>query len=751
MTRGQHWVGAQMLDDLLMPTIQTAAQPLIVAPPLAVAADVSPQEFLNRDLSWLEFNRRVLHEALDERTPLLERVRFLQIFTSNLDEYFMKRVGGLKRQLAGGMVAQTPDGLTPVQSLDAIRNAVRPLLRQQAECYTKTICPGLAAEGVQLLGWHDLTDAEKQQADLYFRASVFPVLTPLAVDPGNPFPFISNLSTSLGVILHHPDRPENLFARIKIPEVLPQWVRVGEATTTQPTAQAPWRFVSLLSLIRNNLDDLFPDMAIVDVMRFRVTRNADLERDEEDAEDLLELMEEEIRQRRFARVVRLEVGRDANAWMLQFLTRELNLQPEDVYEMAAEPDFEDLRAIADLPCPRLRYEKWEPLTPAELADEDEDIFSAIRRGDVMVHTPYESFHASVERFVREACADPKVLAVKMTLYRTGDDSPFIPLLVRAAEANKQVVCLVELKARFDEERNINLANRLEKAGVHVLYGVPELKTHTKTTLVVRQDPDGIRCYAHVGTGNYHPGTAKLYTDFSLLTCDAEITRDLVELFHYLTGRSLKRDYRKLLVAPVNMQDRFLAMIDRAIENKGKGKPAHIIAKMNSLEERKVVRALYKASQAGIRIDLIVRGFCTLKPGMPGLSENIRVVSVIGRFLEHSRVFYFRNGAEDPIDGEFYIGSADWMYRNLLARVEAVVPIERRPLRERLWEVLQVMLNDQRQAWDMQPDGSYVQRTPDPGNNGDPIHAMGTHQFLMNLTRQRSAGVRAAAAASTAMR
>jgi polyphosphate kinase len=384
-----------------------------------------------------------------------------------------------------------------------------------------------------------------------------------------------------------------------------------------------------------------------------------------------------------------------------------------------------------------------PLTPPELSDEDEDIFSAIRRGDVMAHTPYESFSASVERFVREAVNDPRVLAIKMTLYRTGDDSPFIPLLVTAAEANKQVVCLVELKARFDEERNIQLANRLEKAGVHVLYGVPELKTHTKTTLVVRQDPDGIRCYAHVGTGNYHPGTAKLYTDFGLLTCDPEITRDVVELFHYLTGRSLKRDYRKLLVAPVNMQARFLAMIDREIEHHHAGRPAHILAKINSLEERKVVRALYRASQAGIKIDLIVRGFCTLKPGVPGLSENIRVISVIGRFLEHSRIFYFRNGAQDELEGEFYIGSADWMYRNLLARVEAVVPIERPALRERLWEVVQVMQNDQRQAWDMRSDGSYVQRKP-----SDPSQ-LGTHQTLMNLTKQRTAGVRHPDVATTA--
>jgi polyphosphate kinase len=711
---------------------QTAAQPLIHLSPSA--ADVSPQEFLNRDLSWLEFNRRVLHEALDDRNPLLERLRFIQIFTSNLDEYFMKRVGGLKRQSLGGVIAQTPDGLTPSQSLAGIRNAILPMLRQQDECYTKTLVPGLAAEGIHLLGWHDLTDAEKQQADLFFRASVFPVLTPLAVDPGNPFPFMSNLSTSLGVILHHPERDDNLFARIKIPEVLPQWVRVGEATPA-PSPQTPWRFVSLLSLIRNNLDDLFPDMQIVDVMRFRVTRNADLERDEEDAEDILELMEEELRQRRFARVVRLEVGKDPNTWMLSFLMRELNLQPDDVYEMHAEPDFEDLRMIADLPVPRLRFEPWAPLNPPELSDEDEDIFTAIRRGDVMVHTPYESFSASVERFVREAVNDPRVLAIKMTLYRTGDDSPFIPLLVTAAEANKQVVCLIELKARFDEERNIQLANRLEKAGVHVLYGVPELKTHTKTTLVVRQDPDGIRCYAHIGTGNYHPGTAKLYTDFGLLTCDPEITRDLVELFHYLTGRSLKRDYRKLLVAPVNMQARFLAMLDREIEHHKAGRPAHIIAKINSLEERKVVRALYRASQAGIKIDLIVRGFCTLKPGVPGLSENIRVISIIGRFLEHSRIFYFRNGAENELDGEFYIGSADWMYRNLLARVEAVVPIEKPALRERLWEVLQVMQNDRRQAWDMRSDGSYVQRKPD-----DPSQ-LGTHQTLMNLTKQRAAGVR----------
>ena len=695
------------------------------AAPDAPSPESSPREFLNRDLSWLEFNRRVLHEALDDRTPLLERLRFLGIFTTNLDEFFMKRIGASKRMIQSGAVTQTPEGLTPDQNLAAIRQAVLPMLQQQADVYMNVICPALATKGIHLLTWKELSDAERDKATTFFRASVFPVLTPLAVDPGNPFPFISNLSTSFGVILHHPDRHENLFARVKVPEVLPAWVRLDSPSDTSPT-----RFVSLHEIIRNNLDDLFPDMAVVDAMRFRVTRNADLERDEEEAEDLLELVEEELRQRRFANVVRLEVAaREVNAWILDFLVRELQIAPEDVYEMQAELDYDDLRAVAELNVPALRHEPWTPVVPPALADEDGDIFKVIREGDVMVHMPYESFAASVERFVRAASVDPKVLAIKMTLYRTGDDSRFIQMLVRAAESRKQVVCLVELKARFDEERNIQIAAELEKAGIHVVYGIVGYKTHTKTTLVVRQDPDGIRCYAHVGTGNYHAGTARAYTDLGLLTADPAITRDLVELFHYLTGRSLKRDYHKLLIAPVNMQNRFMEMIDREIAHQKAGRPARIVAKMNSLEERKVCRALYRASQAGVPIDLIVRGFCTLRPGVPGLSENIRVTSIIGRFLEHSRVFYFRNGVADEIDGEFYIGSADWMYRNLQARVEAVVPIERRPLRERLWDILRVMLTDQRQAWDMASDGTYTQRRPT-----DPT-AQGTHQTLMALARQ----------------
>jgi polyphosphate kinase len=512
---------------------------------------------------------------------------------------------------------------------------------------------------------------------------------------------------------------------------MPPWVQVSEGPAPGAT-QATYRFVSLMELIRYNLQDLFPDMAIVDVMVFRVTRNADIERDEEEAEDLLELIEEELRRRRFAHVVRLEYGPGVNGWMLDFLTRELELTPDDVYEIQAEIDYTDLKPIADLNMPALRFDAWTPLAPPALADEDADIFSVIRSGDVMVHMPYESFAYSVERFVRAAVADPNVLAIKMSLYRTGEDSPFIPLLIRAAEARKQVVCLVELKARFDEERNIQVASLLEKSGVHVVYGIVGLKTHAKTTLVVRQDPDGIRCYSHIGTGNYHAVTARLYTDLGILTCDEHLNHDIVELFHYLTGRSLKRDYHKLLVAPVNMRDRFLQMIDREAEHARAGRPAYIVAKMNSLEERKVIRALYRASQAGVKIDLIIRGFCTLRPGVAGMSENIRVMSVIGRFLEHSRVFYFRNAAEQPADGEFYIGSADWMYRNLQARVEVITPIEKQPLRQRLWDLLQLLRDDQRQTWDLRPDGSYVQRTPEPGRE------VGVHQLLMNLARQQSA-------------
>ncbi|MBI1375426.1 MAG: polyphosphate kinase 1 [Phycisphaera sp.] len=690
------------------------------------AIRLNHKTLFNRELSWLEFNRRVLHEALDPRTPLLERLGFLSIFTSNLDEFYMKRVGGLKRQIAAGVVGRTLDGLTPLQQLLAIRERVLPMLRAQADCYTKEIKPALREHGVFLLSWDELTDSERRDAKRYFRENVFPVLTPLAVDPGHPFPFISNLSLSLGLMVSAPDSDERLFARVKVPQVLPRWVRLESDNQSRR-----FRYLSVQDMILHNLDALFPEMNIVGAMPFRVSRNADVERDEEDAEDLLELVEEELRARRFANVVRLEIAPDADPGMLTFLMEELKLSEHDVYEMSGELDYVGLRELMELPLPKLKHTPWAPVTPVSIADEDADLFAMIRTGDLMVHHPYESFAHSVDRFIKHAAADPNVLAIKMTLYRTGDDSPFINTLIRAAEAGKQVVCLVELKARFDEQRNIQVAQELEKAGVHVVYGIVGLKTHTKTALVVRREPDGVRCYAHIGTGNYHIGTARVYTDLGLFTANPEFTEDIVELFGFLTGRSLKRDYNKLLVAPVNMRQRFIKMIQREVEHHRAGRPARIIAKMNSLEDRRIIAELYRASQAGLPIDLIVRGFCCLRPGIKGLSANIRVTSIIGRFLEHSRIFHFLNGADDPAEGEYYIGSADWMYRNLENRVEAIAPIEDPALRKRLWGLLDIMLNDQRQAWDLQTDGTYVQRQPT-----DPVTQVGTHQLLMQQALQR---------------
>jgi polyphosphate kinase len=449
------------------------------------------------------------------------------------------------------------------------------------------------------------------------------------------------------------------------------------------------------------------------------------------------MVAEEIWQRRFEKAVRLEYGRPSSATQLQLLRHKLDLGEADLYEMPAEIDYTDLFPIAGLNRPELRDSPWQPVLPAVLAEEDSDIFAVIRSGDFLVHHPYQSFEATVERFIRSAAEDPKVLAVKMTVYRVGNDTPFLDVLIDAAEAGKQVACLVEVTAQFDERPNLQLAEALEKAGVHVVYGVVGLKTHCKTTLVVRQDDDGLRCYAHIGTGNYHVKTARLYTDLGLFTCDPELTNDVVNLFHYLTGRSLKRDYAKLLVAPVNMRDRFLKLIEGEIEHHRAGRPSGIIAKLNQLEDRGICEALVRASQAGVEIELIVRGLCVLRPGLPGLTEHIRISSVIGRFLEHSRIFYFRNGEDDPLAGSFYIGSADWMERNLSKRVEAVAPIESRSLRERLWRILQVMRHDQRQAWDMQPDSSYVQRVPSSAAGSEVPETLGTHQTFMNLTTLRA--------------
>ena len=680
--------------------------------------------FLDRDLNWLEFNRRVLNEALDERTPLLERVNFLSIFTSNLDEFVMKRVYGLREQIWAGVKSsdkQSSEGL-----LQAIHSTIQEMLNQQAEAYQRSIKPALAAQGIHLLGWDKLTTEEKNIATVIFDKSVFPVLTPLSVDVGHPFPFISNLSLSLAITLNDATTGENAFARVKIPDTLPQWIRIETVEFKEAC-----RFVSLVDLIAHHLDRLFPDMKTSGVMPFRVTRNAEVEADLDDVQDLLQAVEEQVRQRRMETVVRLECPKDADPVNLRILMDALELGKEDLYEMPGLVEYRSLRNIATLPRTAFHHKPWTPLIPRRLQGEDSRIFDVIRAGDLLVHHPYESFDDTVLRLIKDAVADPDVLAIKMTLYRTGKDSPFVPLLIRAAESGKQVACLVELKARFDEHENIVLAQKMERAGVHVVYGVEGLKTHTKTTLVVRREDGEARCYAHIGTGNYHRHTARLYVDTSLLTCNPDLTADIADLFNFLTGRNRKVDYRKLLVAPANMKQRFLSMIEREIGHHKAGRPAHILAKMNQLEDRDICIALYAASQAGVPVDLIVRGFCTLKPGVPGLSENIRVISIIGRFLEHSRIFHFRNGAEQAVDGDYFIGSADWMHRNLESRVEAITPIEDRALKAELQEILQIHLLDQRSAWDMKPDGTYIQRKPTEPD-GSPS-TLGSHEVMMRKT------------------
>ena len=665
--------------------------------PAAKLAPLAPAEplFLNRELSWLDFNRRVLELALNRKLPLLERVKFLAIFSSNLDEFFMKRVGGLQRQRLAKVAERSLDGMTAAEQLDAIHKRVRELIDQQIACWKHELRPALAAEGVVIRTYDSLNDSERAFVDDFFARQVFSILTPLAVDPGHPFPFISNLSKSIGVMLEHPGHPEPLFVRLKSPENLPRYVPLPEKN----------HFIPLEQIITGNLAALFPGMRVLEHQLFRVTRNADIEFDEEDADDLLAQVEQELRRRRMAGVVRLELPEDMSPTMRQFIVEGMEVDPADVYTVQGPIDLDDLLALSSLDLPHLKFKPWSPIVPERLRGEDVDLFAVIRNGDLMVHHPYEDFGASVERFIETATSDPKVLAIKMTLYRTSADSSFVPALIRAAETGKQVAVLVEIKARFDEQRNVELAQQLEKAGVHVVYGLVGLKTHTKLAMVVREEADGLRTYVHVGTGNYNSRTAQLYTDLGLFTCNPEITADVVELFHYLTGRSLKRDYRRLLVAPVNMRDRFTAMIQREIDHARNGRAARIVAKMNQLQDAQIIRKLYEASQAGVKIDLVVRGFCCLRPGVPGLSENISTISVLGRFLEHSRIFHFHNDGND----EFYIGSADWMVRNLDYRVEAIAPVLDKSLHKPLKDVLDTMLSQAAGSWELGPDGQWRAR------------------------------------------
>ncbi|MEZ4613918.1 MAG: polyphosphate kinase 1 [Caldilineaceae bacterium] len=677
----------------------------------------------NRELSWLDFNWRVLAEALDARTPLLERLRFIAITASNLDEFFRKRVGGLKRQQAAGIANLTLQGWTPDVQLRYIAQAVRPMLQAQSKCLYEDLLPAMAEHDIRILDYSQLDEEQLAYLQDYYQREVYPILTPLAVDPGHPFPFISNLSLSLGVLLHDPSNDETHFVRVKVPTNRPRWVPLT----------APSHFVPLEQVMLHNLHTLFQGMDIISAHPFRVTRNADVERNEDEAEDLLDMINEELRERRFAPVVRLEVADSMPENMLALLRNELRLDQNDVYPIQGLLRLDDFFALADLNLPHLKYEPWVPHTPLRLAGLDNrtrpgEIFSIIRQGDLFVHHPYHSFAASTQQFVEAAARDRHVVAIKQTLYRTSANSPIIRALIHAAEQGKQVAVLVEVKARFDEAQNIEWARMLENAGCHVAYGLVGLKTHTKLSLAIREEDDGLRAYYHIGTGNYNVKTATLYTDLGLFSCNPELGADLMDLFNFLTGYSRQIDYRKLLVAPVNMRRQFLEMIDQEIQFALGGKTARIIAKMNGLEDPAITRKLYEASQAGVTIDLIIRGNCRILPGIPGVSDNIRVISIIGRFLEHSRIFYFENGGEP----RYFMGSADWMQRNLSSRVEAVTPIEDPRLREQIDHILQLSLNDHRQAWVMLPDGRYQRRFPD--ESADQAMINGLQISLMQQTR-----------------
>ncbi|MGK7871755.1 MAG: polyphosphate kinase 1 [Xenococcaceae cyanobacterium] len=681
-----------------------------------------PQYYFNRELSWLEFNSRVLQEALDSRTPLLERLKFSAIFSSNLDEFFSIRVSTLKEQVQAQISQLTPDGRTPKQELDDIEQRLRPLVTQQHQHWEQELRPQLASVGVRLLNYPDLKGEEQLYLQDYFSKGVFPILTPLAVDPAHPFPVIANFSLNLAVVVKNPKTGEERFARVKVPDILPRFIPLPDQEQRSDGRQTIWTGVPLEQVIAQNLQSLFPGMEIRESCCFRVTRDADFPVREDQADDLLLAIQQEISKRHFQGfAVRLEIQASASPLVRQALMAGLNLSEPDVYEVEGLLNLKDLMALMSLPLPHLKDLPWTPVVPPPLKGvgdltqgidsleigEREDIFAVIRQGDLLVHHPYESFSDSVELFITQAAADPDVLAIKMTLYRTSGDSPIVQALMRAAENKKQVAALVELKARFDEESNINWAQKLEAAGVHVVYGVMGLKTHTKTLLVVRQEGDEIRRYVHIGTGNYNPKTAKLYTDLGLLSCREELGADLSELFNYLTGYAQQLSYRRLLIAPVNMRQRLRELIQRESEHARKGQVGRIIAKMNSLVDPQIIAALYEASQAGVQIDLVVRGICCLRPGVEGVSENIRVMSLVGRYLEHSRIFCFHNNGQEG----FFIGSADWMPRNLNRRVEAIAPIQDPEIAKRLKEILEIMLGDNRQAWELQPDGQYLRRSP----------------------------------------
>ncbi|MGL6282904.1 MAG: polyphosphate kinase 1 [Microcoleaceae cyanobacterium] len=700
--------------------------------------------FFNRELSWLEFNYRVLHEALDERTPLLEKLKFLAIFSSNLDEYFMVRVSGLKEQINAEVMQLSIDGKNAPEQLTAIYAKLLPMIHKQHQYFEGTVRPLLAENEIHILGYIDLNQEQRNYINKYFYDQIFPVLTPLGIDSSHPFPYMSNLSFNLVVLMKNPESEEELFARIKVPRIFPRFVTLPEELRTKEGGKSMvWCAVPLEQVIAHNLESLFTGMNILEYHPFRITRDADLAVQEDEADDLLAEIEKGLQKRRVGgSVVRLEINNTMPPNVKEMLMQELELSNDDVYEVDGLLGLGDLMSLLSIPLPALKDPVWSSSphprlrrlgdTRGESQEINQiDIFSAIRQKDILVHHPYQSFSRTVQQFITQASEDPDVLAIKMTLYRTSGDSPIINALINAAENGKQVAVLVELKARFDEENNINWAKKLEEVGVHVVYGLVGLKTHTKIVMVVKREEGKIRRYVHIGTGNYNPKTARLYTDLGLFSCREELGRDLTDLFNFLTGYSRQKEYRQLLVAPVNMRDRFLSLIKREQENAEKGLPGRIVAKMNALVDEKIIMALYAASQAGVKVDLIIRGICCLRPGVSGLSENIRVISIIGRYLEHSRIFYFYNQGEE----EVFIGSADWMPRNLKRRVEAITPIQDPDLLKDIEEVLGIMLSDNRQAWELQSDGSYQQRQP-----GIDSPELGSQQVLMEMYGKAALGL-----------
>ena len=686
------------------------------------AAALAPEHYINRELSWIAFNERVLAQALDPRTPLLDQAKFSAIFSNNLDEFFMVRVASLKSQVEAGVSKPSEDGKSPLEQLLAIRERLIPLLREQQVHYRQHLRPKLLEHKVELLDYKQLNDDQRQWVDDTFQTSVFPVLTPLAVDPAHPFPFVSNLSLNVAAVVVDPETGQRQFARVKVPQKnLPRFIAIPSHLSGQehkPVHTA----IALEQVIAFNLKELFPGMTIEGHYFFRVTRDADLELRDLEADDLMLALEQGLRKRRMGgEVVRLEVPNEMPQDVVEMLMTGLSVEEEDLYVIDGPLGLDDLLSLTALPLPKLKSQSHGGQTPTVLArsqqhlldegaikpDEFRSIFSVIRRQDILLHHPYDLFSTTVEEFINQAADDPQVMGIKMTLYRTSKDSPIIAALIRAAENGKQVMALVELKARFDEDNNIQWARQLERSGVHVVYGVLGLKTHTKIVLVVRREQDQVRSYVHIGTGNYNSKTSNLYTDLGLLSTRPELGQDLVELFNYLTGFSRQQSFRKLLVAPVTLRKGMKALIRREIDHAQEGRPGLIRAKMNSLVDPEIISLLYEASQAGITIDLIIRGMCSLIPGKKGLSDNIRVISIIGQFLEHSRIFWFSNGGTP----EVYIGSADWMTRNLDRRVEAVTPVEDPALQGKLERLLTLYLSDNRGAWDMHSDGSFTQRKP----------------------------------------